>query len=62
MKQLKDTFIDWCADILEEWTNEAPWLDDWGVIFKDLEDCFMTKLTKQQKRSIIKKLAERDIY
>ena len=56
------TFIEQCADIMEDWRNEKPEMDDWNVLFSELEDCFMTKLSEHQKRCIIKKLAERDIY
>jgi len=57
----KKTLIEQCVDVMEAWTNEAPW-EDWNVLFEELESCFLIKLTKLQKLAIAKRLAERDIY
>ena len=61
MKQYRETLIKQLADTMERMLDEAPW-EDWNILFEDLEKSFLIKLTKPQKLSIAKRLAERDIY
>ena len=61
MEQYRETLIKQLADMMERMLDEAP-CEDWNVLLEDLEKSFLIKLTKPQKLSIAKRLAERDIY
>jgi hypothetical protein len=61
MEQYRETLIKQLAHTMERMLDEAPW-EDWNVLLEDLEKSFLIKLTKPQKLSIAKRLAERDIY